>query len=307
MKEINLLTSRMLIGHADDDTIMTGCTVFLFPHGAIGGVDVRGGAPGSHETDVLRNGNLVQEIHGLVFTGGSAFGLASIPGVMRYLYENKIGFDTGHIRVPIIPGAVIYDIPVGEKIGFPDQHMGYQASQNASTRVPLGKVGAGKGATIGKILGYENAMDGGFGGYFHYFDKDHWVGGFVVVNSLGDVVNPGTGAIVAGAKQANGEFLDTRKFFLEGKLQNPFTHTNTTLGLVVTNMTISKEMLNRIASIAQDGIARVIRPAHTQYDGDIIFAVSLKEQPVPYDISVIGETATYCMEKAILTAVQEMG
>jgi L-aminopeptidase/D-esterase-like protein len=300
MKEIKIPDKKFRIGHAQDSAAKTGCTVFLFPDGAVAAVDVAGGAPGTHETDTLRPGNLVDRIHAVVFTGGSAFGLASVQGVMEYLKQKKIGFDAGGFTVPIVPAAVIFDLPVSEG-HYPDPEMGKTAVRNASQIVKIGKVGAGTGATVGKILGYDHCSPGGFGGYIHFFSPSEWVAGFAVVNALGDVIDPTNGRIVAGAGNANGDFINTRQFFLDGRFESPMAAQNTTLVLIATNLNLNREQCIRVAKMAQDGLARVIRPAHTLYDGDVVFAVSLQGQPLQLDVSCIGEAAAYCTEKAVLS------
>jgi L-aminopeptidase/D-esterase-like protein len=292
------------LGNAQDLTAATGCTVILCPEGATAGVDVRGGAPGTRETDLLKPENLVEKIHGLVLAGGSAYGLAAASGAMSYLEENGFGFDVGVARVPIVPAAVLFDLPCGDARVRPDQAMGYQACRNSETeRFATGSVGAGTGATVGKVYGMDKAMKGGLGAHCVRIGG-LVVGAVVAVNCLGDVIDPATGQIVAGAVQQDSfRFLDSEAGLLQQceATGNRFTG-NTTIGAIITNAGLSKAQATKVASMAHDGYARTMRPAHTLLDGDTIFTLAVGD--VAADISAVGALAAKVMEKAVLTAVQ---
>jgi|Deesub1362B_J571_1020462.scaffolds.fasta_scaffold03578_2 L-aminopeptidase/D-esterase-like protein len=292
------------IGHAQDERARTGCSVILCPEGAVAGYDIRGAAPGTRETDLLRPGFLVERVHGVLLTGGSAFGLAAAGGVVRYLEDHGAGYDARGIRVPIVPASVIFDLHVGEAAVRPDEAMGYAACEAASeSKVLCGQVGAGTGATVGKILGMDHCMDGGFGYAAEVLDSGLVICALMVVNALGDVVDPETGNIIAGAKNPDGSgFVDTLAFMRDGKSPQVLAGENTTIGAVITNAVLTKAEATRIAQMAQTGIARSIRPAHTQYDGDLIFALSVGEMRA--DVSLVGSLAARCVERAILRAVQ---
>ena len=292
------------LGNAQDLTAATGCTVILCPEGATAGVDVRGGAPGTRETDLLKPENLVEKIHGLVLAGGSAYGLAAASGVMSYLEENGFGFDVGVARVPIVPAAVLFDLPCGDARVRPDQAMGFQACRNSETeRFATGSVGAGTGATVGKVYGMDKAMKGGLGAYCVRIGG-LVVGAVVAVNCLGDVIDPASGQIVAGAVQLDPfRFLDSEAGLLQQceLTGNRFTG-NTTIGAIITSAGLSKAQATKVASMAHDGYARTMRPAHTLLDGDTIFTLAVGD--VAADISAVGALAAKVMEQAVLTAVQ---
>ena len=295
------------LGNAQNLTAATGCTVILCPAGATAGVDVRGGAPGTRETDLLKPENLVEKIHGLVLAGGSAFGLDAAGGVMRYLEENDFGFDVGVARVPIVPAAVLFDLPCGDARVRPDQAMGYQACVNSEhEEFLLGSVGAGTGATVGKVFGMERAMKGGLGA--HCVNVGNLiVAAVVAVNCLGDVIDPATGRIVAGAVQMDPfRFLDSETGMLQQCEQtgNRFAG-NTTIGAIITNANLSKAQATKVSSMSHDGYARTMRPAHTLLDGDTIFTLSIGG--VDAEISAVGVLAAKVMEQAVLSAVQSAG
>ncbi len=290
------------VGHATHPTEATGCTVVMCRQGAVAGVDVRGSAPGTRETDLLRPGFLIQQIHAVVLTGGSAFGLRTADGVVQYLWEHRIGYNARGIIVPIVPAAVIFDLHSDRDPRFPDVQMGYAACEAAGRTTPEGLVGAGRGATVGKILGPENAMAGGLGSAATALPGGVWVGALAVVNSLGDIVDPKSGAIVAGAREPDGSgFADTLRCLKEGRRGSPLTATNTTLAVVATNAHLTKEQVNKLAQMAQNGIARVTRPAHTMYDGDVVFALSTGKETA--DMNLVGEVAAQMVSEAILRAV----
>jgi L-aminopeptidase/D-esterase-like protein len=290
------------VGHAQNDEALTGCTVILCEAGAVGGVDQRGGAPGTRETDLLRPMHRVEKVHGILLTGGSAFGLEAAGGVMRYLEERGIGFDVGVARVPIVPAAVIFDLAIGRADVRPDAAMAYQACLNATTDpVMEGSVGAGMGATVGKILGMESATKSGVGSACVEIANGVLVGAIVVVNALGDVIDPHSGAIIAGARTADG-IADTLQVMQQYQAMSSASIDNTVIGVVATNAKFSKEETNKVAQMAHDGLARAIRPAHTMYDGDTIFALSTGQ--VKADVNLIGAFAAEVFAEAIVRAVR---
>lgn len=289
-----------LVGHAEDGH--TGVTAVLAPRGAVAGVDVRGSAPGTRETDLLRGCNQVTRIHAVTLCGGSAFGLDACGGVMQYLYENKIGFKTATHRVPIVSGAVLYDLLDKDVLHYPDRAMGYRACEAA---VPIadaatGSVGAGKGATVGKIRGAKNACKGGLG-----IASLKWMGAtvtaIVAVNALGDVYDEKTNEVVAGARAKDGSFIDTERVILDADLSALMGGTNTTIGCVLTDARITREEANKIASVAHDGLARSIRPIHTLADGDTMFCMSAGRKRVNF--IALCTVAAEATRLAVLDAV----
>jgi L-aminopeptidase/D-esterase-like protein len=284
------------VGHAQDERALTGCTVILCRKGAVAGVDVRGGAPGTRETDVLDPINLVEKVHAIVLAGGSAFGLDAATGVVRYLEEKNIGFDTGVAKVPIVPSAILYDLNLGRADVRPDAAMGYQAAASASSDRPAdGNVGAGTGASVGKILGLERAMKAGVGTASINLTETV-IGALVAVNPFGDVIDPNTGKMIAGVR--SGTTLQKMK-----RIQTRSAPTsNTVIGVIATNAKLTKAQATKVAQMAQDGIARTIRPAHTMYDGDTIFTLATGEKEA--DISIVGAYAAEVMVEAILRAVK---
>jgi len=287
------------VGHATDATARTGCTVVLCPAGATAGVDVRGAAPGTRETDALRPGRLVQKAHAVLLTGGSAFGLDAAGGVVQYLEEQNVGFPAGPVRVPIVPAAVIFDLGVGEAKVRPDRQMGYQACLNATDEpVAMGTIGAGTGATVGKAPGVTSSS-GGVGSACKHLDSGLIVDAIVVVNALGNVVHPGTGGILAGGKE-NGDFVDITERLLDANL---VPGTNTTIGVVATNATLSVIEVNRVAEMAHDGMARVIRPSHTMFDGDTLFSVATGAH-TKGSVNTVGILAAEVVAAAIVNAVR---
>ena len=317
MKKLNNAitdVSGIEVGQAQDDEALTGCTVILCRKGAVAGVDVRGGAPGTRETDLLDPVNLVEKVHAVVLAGGSAFGLDAASGVMRYLDEQGIGFDTGAGKVPIVPAAILFDLNLGRGDVRPDAEMGYRAVASASVDAPLeGNVGAGTGASVGKIFGQKSAMKSGIG------TASMQVGGLIIgamvaVNSFGDVIDPQSRQIIAGARSVDlgplklgedgyfGDTLEIMKTFLGRTVLGFATRANTVIGVVATNAILSKSEATKVAQMAQDGIARMIRPAHTVFDGDTIFALATGEKKV--DPSTVGAFAAEVVAQAILRAVQ---
>lgn len=293
------------IGHAQNFNGPTGCTVILCEEGAVAGVDVRGGAPGTRETDLLNPINMMEKIQGILLTGGSAFGLDAASGVMKYLEERGIGFDVGVTKVPIVCGAALFDLVVGDHTIRPDKDMGYEACLNATSKEVIeGSIGAGTGATVGKILGKEYAMKGGLGTYAVQ-EGDLIVGAIVAVNCLGDVIDSETGDIVAGVlNEDKFGFRNTEQIMIEQySNKKSVFNGNTTIGAIVTNAKLTKSEINKVASMAHNGYARSIYPVHTMYDGDTIFSMATGE--VRADINVVGLLAARVMEKAIINGVKK--
>ncbi len=293
------------VGHATDPTGLTGCTVVLCEKGAVGGVDQRGGAPGTRETDLLRPLHLVQKVHAVLLAGGSAFGLAAADGVMRYLEEQGVGFDARVARVPIVPAAILFDLDLGDSDVRPDAAMGHAACQAASDGpVTEGNVGAGTGATVGKILGTGRAMKSGLGTAAISLGGGLTVGALIAVNPFGDIVDPTTGEILAGARKLRSdELADTLAVMrgLVGKAILRFA-SSTVVGVVATNGRLTKEEANKVAQMAQDGIARAVRPAHTMFDGDTLFTLSTGNKRA--DVNLIGAYAAEAVAEAIVRAVK---
>ena len=292
----------ILVGHDTNLEAGTGCTVILCDTPAVGGVDVRGGAPATRETDLLRPMHLVEEVNAVLLTGGSAFGLDAASGVMRYLEERNIGYDTGVARVPIVPAAAIFDLAFGSASIRPDAAAGYRACEQATADpVTQGNIGGGTGATVGKMAGPFFMMKGGLGSASTQLPDGTLVGALVIVNASGDVIDSRTQQVIAGTRQPT-----------EGDLRslNPFS--NTTIAVVATNASLSKEHINKVAQMAHNGLAQVIRPAHTMFDGDTIFALALGSRPqtrpdmatAAFQVSMIGEAAAATLGRAIVKAVR---
>ncbi len=292
------------VGHWTNEAAATGCTVVLTPQGATAGVAVYGAAPGSRELTLLAPGRLVEKAHAVLITGGSAFGLAAADGVMQWLEERGFGMAVGNARVPIVPAAVLLDLGIGDPGTRPGAAEGYAACEAASTDpVPMGNVGAGTGATVGKILGAANAMKGGLGSAFSTLDDGTAVGALVAVNALGDVVDPSSGRIVAGARDPGTDrFVGTLNVLRQGRAGNPLLGANTTLGIVATDGAFSKGELAVIAGMAHNGLARSIFPVHTLYDGDTMFALSTGTRPS--DPTAVGALAATLITQAVLRAVR---
>ena len=291
------------VGHFNLTKRPTGCTVILAEAGATAGVDVRGSAPGTRETDLLAPHNSVQKIHAVMLSGGSAFGLDAATGAVQYLEEKKVGIDTGAARVPIVPAAVLYDLSLGSPSLRPDRHTGYRACLAASGGpVAEGNVGAGTGATVGKVFGGSLAMKGGIG------SASIQLGGLIVaalvaVNATGDIIDPHTGQIVAGARKPDGSgFLNIAQT-LRTRAPREWLQSgqNTTLGVVASNTRLDKAQTHKVAQMAHDGLARSINPAHTPADGDTIFALSLGENPA--NLTHVGALAAEVTSRAIVRAV----
>ena len=294
------------VGHATDEEALTGCTVVLCRDGATAGVAVRGAAPGTRETDLCRPGTLIERVHAVLLTGGSAFGLEASAGVMRRLAGAGIGYDARGIRVPIVPAAVIFDLAVG-KPKWPDAAMGERAVADASRKVERGRVGAGTGATIGKLLGPENAMRSGLGTASVRSGNDGVVGALAVVNAGGDVVDSATGQIVAGTRDPEtGEWADSAALIRQGLGRPPLPVESTTLAVVACSVPLTVEQANYLAGVAHDGFARTIRPVHTMHDGDTIFALAPGEGPKvdSLHLSHLGVLAVEAVERAVLDALR---
>jgi L-aminopeptidase/D-esterase-like protein len=296
----------VLVGHAQDQAGGTGCTVIIVPDGAVCGVAVAGGAPGTRETDCLNPLNLIQTVNAVYLGGGSAYGLAGADGVMRWCEENGKGLDVGVGVVPIVPGAVLFDLPVGNPSSRPDAEMGYQACVNAtSDNTSMGNVGAGTGASIGKARGLPGMMKGGLG-TFSVRIGELVVGAIVAVNCFGDVVDRENGRIIAGTRSENdpngrGGFRGTLNFLKESGGSNPLK-SNTTIGVVATNAALTKTQAAKVAAMAHDGFARAINPIHTMYDGDSIFCLSTGK--MDGDVTLIGSLAAEVMSGAIVEGIK---
>lgn len=299
--------SGIKVGHFTLKERPTGCTVILCEAGAVAGVDVRGSAPGTRETDLLNPVNTVQQVQAIVLSGGSAYGLDTANGVMRYLEERKLGFPVGAAGVvPIVPAAILFDLGVGDPKIRPNADSGYQACMAASTGpVAQGNVGAGAGATVGKLFGQKFAMKSGLGtASAKIGDTGVVVAALVVVNAVGDVIDPRSGRIIAGARNENGHGLrDSMAQIMRGYQVMVQPGSNTTIGIVATNADLDKVQMTKIAQMAHDGLARTINPVHTPFDGDTIFAVStgtLKKKANP---GAIGAIAATVMAQAVLRAI----
>ncbi len=290
------------VGHDTNLEVGTGCTVILCDTPAVGGVDVRGGAPATRETDLLRPMNMVDHVNAVLLTGGSSFGLDAASGVMRYLEEREIGFDTGVARVPLVPAAAIFDLAIGSASIRPDAEAGYRACQQASSEaVAQGTVGAGTGATVGKMAGPASMMKGGLGSASMLLPDGTLIGAIVAVNALGDVIDPQTQQVIAGARNP-----DSSSFLAS----SPFG--NTTIAVVATSAALTKEQTNKMAQMAHNGLAQAIRPAHTMFDGDTVFALSLgpssqtllNSQIAAALVSAIGAAAAVTLARAIVKAAR---
>jgi len=294
------------VGHFTDSRRPTGCTVLIFEKGATAGVDVRGSAPGTRETDLLNPVHTVQQIQAILLTGGSAFGLDAATGVVRYLEEHGLGARVGEVVVPIVPAAVIFDLQTGDSKIRPTAESGYKACQAATGgNVPEGNVGAGAGASVGKMFGAKLAMKSGLGtASLRIGDTGLTVGAIVAVNAVGDVLDPKTGKIMAGARKPDGSgFLDSMAQLRMGRNVELKIGANTTIGVVATNAALDKTQMTKIAQMAHDGLARTVNPVHTLADGDTIFAVATGASPVRASHGAIGALAADVMAQAVVRAV----
>jgi L-aminopeptidase/D-esterase-like protein len=290
------------VGHASDQRALTGCSVVLCEDGATAGISVRGWAPGTRETDLLRPGMLVEEVQAILLSGGSAYGLRAADGVMRWLEEQGHGFNTGVARVPIVPAAVLFDLAVGDPRVRPDEEMGYQACASATADAPAqGNVGAGTGASVGKLFGTKRAVKSGIG-TASVRAGGLVLGALVAVNAFGDVLHPESGQIMAGLRTLTGKgYADTRLQMRSAVLRRVLFGTNTVIGVVATNATLSKAEATLVADATHDGLARTIRPAHTLFDGDAIFALATGEREA--HIALVADMAADAMARAVVNAV----
>jgi L-aminopeptidase/D-esterase-like protein len=306
------------VGHASDFKALTGCTVILCEEGAIGAVDLRGAAAGTRQMDPLTHFHLVDKIQAVLLTGGSAFGLDAAGGVMAYLEEKGKGFDVGETKIPHVPTAVIFDFGLGDFRVRPDRGMGYQACLDASRKVAEGSIGVGTGATVGKLFGMERAMKGGVGTSSIQGPKGIIVGALVVVNAFGDVLDPVSHQILAGARisKKSARLADSSKWMKRGVARKQFgTATpsdanafNTTLGVVVTNAAFTKKELHQVAQIVHSGLAKVISPLHTTFDGDLVFALSYGRKKADVNtVGLLGEAVLIESVKRAVTKAKGLG
>lgn len=286
------------VGHFEDE--YTGVTVILAKGGAVGGCDVRGGAPGTRETDLLRSDKMMNEVHAVVLSGGSAYGLAASVGVMEYLRQEGAGYKTSGKIVPIVTGAVIYDLNQKE-YHYPTAEYGFNACKNATKTPSFGNIGVGRGATVGKIRGLKYACKSGVGAASVKAGGAN-VTAIVAVNAMGDVIDPTSGEIIAGAKGKNG-FINTEKCLVDGEIGKLLFGTNTTIGCILTDAKLNKVEANKLASASHNGLARAIRPVHTDYDGDTMFCLSMGARPV-LDLAILQAAAVRATEQAIVNAVK---
>ena len=295
------------VGHFTETRRPTGCTVILTEEGATAGVDVRGAAPGTRETDLLNPANLVDKVHAILLSGGSAFGLEAATGVVRWLEERGIGYPAGPARVPIVPAAILFDLAVGDHRIRPDAAAGHVACEAASNGAPAeGSVGAGTGATVGKLFGMARAMKGGIGTAAVKVGAIT-VGAIVAVNAVGDVIDPATGQVVAGARDVEGRrpFGATTAGILRGELPASMqAGMATTIGVVATDAVLTKAQCQRLAGSAHDGLARTIDPIHTMSDGDTIFALATGRSGLPGNMMALGAIVPHVMAAAVLRAVR---
>lgn len=296
------------VGHAALPDIPSGCTVIIPRGGAVAGVDVRGGAPGTYGTDALSPLCLVDRIHGLFFAGGSAFGLSVAEGVKGFLREQQVGFDSGCGPIPIIAGAIIFDLGLNPSGRYPDAALGYEACSKASSEPVIeGCTGAGLGATVGKLYGLDRAMKAGLGSAFVRARSGVEVGALIVVNAFGDIVDPACGRLLAGCRKSSvsKELIDS-----EQELQGLTTllgfqdGQHTVVGVVATNVKFNKTQLTKVAQMAHDGLARTVYPAHTLYDGDTLFALSCGDLEA-VEVTVVGALAAQVTAQAVLRAVRK--
>ncbi len=295
------------VGHVSDYDALTGCSVILCEGGAVAGADIRGSASGTEEFPVMDPGHVADRIHAVCFAGGSAFGLEAASGVRRHLEQRGIGFETGAAKVPLVPAAIIYDLAIGKANVRPTREMG-EAAAAAATSGPVqeGSVGAGTGATVGKVNGLKQAMKGGIG--TATIDVPAYPGVLVsalaVTNAFGDVVDPKTGDIVAGARRApnSHEFANTEAVMKTRRRTGPFPVRNTTLLVVATNAALNKVQAQKLAQLAQSGLARAVRPAHTMGDGDVAIALSLGK--LAADVNTLGIAAMEAVGEALLRSVR---
>ncbi|MDD4842897.1 MAG: P1 family peptidase [Anaerotignum sp.] len=304
MKHNILDIKGIKVGHAENQEGKTGVTVIIAENGAVCGVDVRGAAPGTRETDLLNPINAMERVNAVVLSGGSAFGLEASCGVMNYLEEKGIGFDVGVTKVPIIPAAVLYDLENGDVFCRPNQEMGRQACENASDKaLPEGDVGAGCGATVGKLRGTAGWCNSGIGSWAETTENGITVAALIAVNAFGDVLE--NGKIIAGTRDENGSFLDTAQGVINLASTLSFSGKNTTIGVIATNVKLTKAQAAKVAGMAHDGLARCISPVHTTMDGDTLFCLSTEEIVLPTaPVDLVGILAAKVTEQAVLRGVK---
>jgi len=293
------------VGHYTETRRPTGCTVILTEGGAVAGVDVRGSAPGTHETDLLSPLNTVEKIHAIVLSGGSAFGLETAAGVMQYLEEQRIGYQTRVARIPIVPAAVLFDLGLGDARIRPDKRSGYLACKAAKARAcEEGNVGAGTGATVGKMFGMDRAMKGGLGASSIQAGPIT-VAALVAVNAFGDVLDPATGVVLAGARTPDGKSLvNSMEQMRQGRYSAPkASGENTTIGVVATNIVLNKSQAAKMAQMAHDGLARSINPVHTPHDGDTLFAIATGTATPAANLTLLGSLAADVVAQAVRRAI----
>lgn len=297
----------VLVGHAHDTEALTGCTVVLIRESAVGGVDVRGGGPGTRETDLLNPLSLVSEVHAVALCGGSAFGLAAATGVVDWLREHNIGYNVGVTRVPIVPAGVIFDLRIGRSDRWADAAMGYAACQVAATTTDEGCVGVGAGASVGKLLGSAAAVKSGVGTWSETLTDGTVIGALAVCNAFGDVWREGDG-IIAGARDLEqGGFADSMRLLRRAQIQSTFPTrpvSNTTLAVVATDAKLTKAEATKVAQMAQDALPRTIRPIHTPFDGDTVFVLATGQRPAQH-LMVLGSIAADVLARAIERCVTE--
>ena len=294
------------VGHFSDSRRPTGCTAIVARAGAVAGVDVRGAAPGTRETDLLSPPNLVDRVHAVMLAGGSAWGLDTASGAMRWLEDQGIGLKVGPGMIPIVPAAVLFDLYLGDRSVRPDAEAGYAACSAASSRPPEeGNVGAGSGAIVGKIFGVSHAMKGGIGTASVRVGAVT-VGAIVACNALGDVVDPDTGQVIAGARKPDGRgLLDSRRALLAGMPHaRLIAASNTSIGVIATDAVLTKSQAARLATVGHDGLARSINPAHTLFDGDALFALGTGASGEPADMMVLATMAAEAVAMATVRAVR---
>ena len=316
MRRLSAITDvpGIKVGHASDFKALTGCTVILCEEGAVGGVDIRGTATGTRQIDALSHLHLIEKIHAILLSGGSAFGLDAAGGVMNYLEEKGKGVNVIKTRVPIVPAAVIFDFGIGDFRIRPDQKMGYQACLNASKKVEEGSVGVGTGATVGKLFGIERAMKGGVGTSSILGPRGLIVGALVVVNAFGDVYDPDSNQILAGARKSkiSYQLANSSKWMKKGVTRKQFGGAlnsesdtfNTTLGVIATNASLSKKEASQVAQISHSGLVKMISPFHSTFDGDLLFTISYGEKNADVNtIGLLGEVALIeALKRAIMKA-----
>ncbi|MFJ7737719.1 P1 family peptidase [Lysinibacillus sp. NPDC097287] len=292
------------VGHAENKNAITGCTALLVENGAVCGVDVRGSAPGTRETDALDPINAIDHVHGICLAGGSAFGLDAATGVMHYLEEKGIGVDAGVTKIPIVPSAVLFDLFIGDAHVRPTAKMGYEAAKSARVGAfANGNIGVGYGATVGKMAGPQFCMKGGLGSASITGKEDLVVGAIVAVNAVGDVRDPNTREIIAGARNLEtGSWIDSCAYLAENAQSQALQGTNTTIGVIAVNAYLTKSEAKKIAQLTQNALARTIYPVHTMLDGDTIFVLGTGDKS--YSVDYIGHLATRVMEEAILSGVK---